>query len=126
MTSMNRRVLLVDDDPGIRFALALKLKSVGYAVSEATDGREAVDYFDGASADLVIMDVGMPRMDGYAAAAALRARPATAALPILFLTAQNFELPAAVAAVIGRHGFLTKPFSPRDVVAGVAALLTES
>ncbi|MCU0867051.1 MAG: response regulator [Planctomycetes bacterium] len=123
---MPARILLVDDDPGIRFALGLKLKSVGYLVAEATDGREAVDYFATGSADLVIMDVGMPRMDGYTAAATLRAGERTRAVPILFLTAQNFELPSEVAAVIGKHGFLTKPFSPRDVTASVASMLAES
>ena len=123
---MPARILLVDDDPGIRFALGLKLKSVGYVVAEATDGREAVDYLATGSADLVIMDVGMPRMDGYTAAAALRAEERTRRIPILFLTAQNFELPVEVAAVIGRHGFLTKPFSPRDVTNSVASMLAES
>ena len=123
---MPARILLVDDDPGIRFALGLKLKSVGYLVAEATDGREAVDYFATGSADLVIMDVGMPRMDGYTAAATLRAEQRTQKIPILFLTAQNFELPIEVAAVIGKHGFLTKPFSPRDVTASVASMLAES
>lgn len=123
---MQKRILLVDDDSGIRFALALKLQAVGYAVAEATDGREAVDYFATDRADLVIMDVGMPRMDGYTAAATLRRQDPTRQLPILFLTAQNFELPAEVATVIGKHGFLTKPFSPRDVVASVAALLAEA
>jgi DNA-binding response OmpR family regulator len=120
---MNKHILLVDDDSGIRFALALKLKTAGYVVSEATDGIEAVDYFSKATADLIIMDVGMPRMDGYTAARTLHAAEATQKVPILFLTAQNFDLPADVKPVIGRHGFLTKPFSPRDVVANVAALL---
>ena len=120
---MNKHILLVDDDSGIRFALALKLKTAGYVVSEATDGIEAVDYFRKATADLIIMDVGMPRMDGYTAARTLHTAEATKKVPILFLTAQNFDLPADVKPVIGRHSFLTKPFSPRDVVANVAALL---
>ena len=123
MNHMTSHVLVVDDDPGIRFALALKLKQTGYAVSEATDGREAVDWFASKSADLVIMDVGMPRMDGYAAAKALRASPATRDVPVLFLTAQNLEVPADVQPHVGRHRFLTKPFSPRDVVQAVAELL---
>ncbi len=123
---MKKRILLVDDDPGIRFALALKLKSAGYEVTEATDGQEAVDWFHDHSADLVVMDVGMPRKDGYTAAQELHSAAATQHVPILFLTAQNFALPPDVAAVVRRHGFLTKPFSPRDVVANVANLLTEA
>jgi DNA-binding response OmpR family regulator len=123
---MKKHILLVDDDPGIRFALALKLRSSGYDVSEATDGQEAVDWFQSRSADLVIMDVGMPRKDGYQAACELHAAPATQRVPILFLTAQNFALPPDIAPVVRRHGFLTKPFSPRDVVATVATLLVEA
>ncbi|MBL8754926.1 MAG: response regulator [Planctomycetes bacterium] len=123
---MKKHILLVDDDPGIRFALALKLRGAGYEVSEATDGQEAVDWFKDRSADLVVMDVGMPRKDGYVAAGELHAAPATQQVPILFLTAQNFALPSDVAPVVRRHGFLTKPFSPRDVVATVASLLAEA
>jgi two-component system, OmpR family, response regulator len=116
-------ILVVDDDPGIRFALALKLRTSGFAVSEATDGVEALAYFDSGSADLVILDVGMPRMDGYTAAKALHAAAATRDVPLLFLTAQNLEVPDAVQDEIGRHRILTKPFSPRDVVQVVDELL---
>ncbi len=120
---MSAHILVVDDDPGIRFALALKLKQHGYHVSEATDGAEAVDFLTRTPADLVVLDVGMPRMDGYTAAKHLHANAATSSLPLVFLTAQNLEVPADVRPLIGRHRFLTKPFSPRDVVAAVAELL---
>jgi CheY-like chemotaxis protein len=120
---MGAHILVVDDDPGIRFALALKLKQSGYTVSEATDGVEALESLARAPADLVVLDVGMPRMDGYTAAKRLHADPATSALPVVFLTAQNLDVPADVRPAIGRHRFLTKPFSPRDVVGAVAALL---
>ena len=118
-------VLVVDDDPGIRFALSLKLRTAGFTVSEATDGLEGVEWFRSGRADLVILDVGMPRMDGYTAAKRLAADPATRSVPVLFLTAQNLEVPAEIVPEIGRHRFLTKPFSPRDVVATVKALLQE-
>ena len=117
------RILVVDDDPGIRFALALKLRTAGFEVAEATDGQEGVDWFRTGKADLVVLDVGMPRMDGYTAAKALRAGDTTKDLPVLFLTAQNLDVPDEVKPAIGRHKFLTKPFSPRDVVAAVKALL---
>ncbi len=85
---MGAHILVVDDDPGIRFALSLKLKQ-----------------------------------SGYTAAKHLHANAATSSLPLVFLTAQNLEVPADVRPLIGRHRFLTKPFSPRDVVAAVAELL---
>ena len=118
-------ILVVDDDPGIRFALSLKLRTSGFTVSEATDGQEALDYFAKASADLVILDVGMPRMDGYTAARHLHGATATRHLPIVILTAQNLAIPAEVLPELGPHRFLTKPFSPRDVVAAVRELLPE-
>jgi DNA-binding response OmpR family regulator len=120
---MGAHILVVDDDPGIRFALSLKLKQSGYAVSEATDGAEALESLAREPVDLVVLDVGMPRMDGYTAAKRMHAEPATAAVPVVFLTAQNLEVPADVRPHVGRHRFLTKPFSPRDVVAAVEALL---
>lgn len=124
-TPRKPHVLVVDDDPGIRFALSLKLRTAGFTVSEATDGQEGVDWFQTGKADLVILDVGMPRMDGYTAAKRLAAAPATRSVPVLFLTAQNLEVPAEIVPEIGRHRFLTKPFSPRDVIATVKALLQE-
>lgn len=120
-----QHILVVDDDPGIRFALALKLKSVGYVVSEATDGVEALEFLAGNRADLVVLDVGMPRMDGYTCARHLRADEATRAVPVLFLTAQNLEVPAHLVPEIGRHRLLTKPFSPREVQKAIGELLQE-
>lgn len=116
-------VLVVDDDPGIRFAVSLKLRSAGYDVSEATDGVEALEFFEHGRADLVVLDVGMPRLDGYSVARRLHADPRTASLPVLILTAQNLEVPADIAPSIGKHRFLTKPFSPRLVVEAIRELL---
>ncbi|MBL9079448.1 MAG: response regulator [Planctomycetes bacterium] len=116
-------ILVVDDDPGIRFALALKLRSVGYEVSEATDGIEALESVAKRCPDLVVLDVGMPRLDGYSVAQRLHADAATRAVPIVILTAQNLQVPADVAAKLGRHRFLTKPFSPREVQRTIGELL---
>lgn len=118
-----RHILIVDDDPGIRLAVSLKLRTAGFTVSEATDGVEALEFFKTKNADLAVLDVGMPRMDGYSVARALKCDPATAALPLVILTAQNLDVPAQVAPQIGRHRFLTKPFSPRELVKAVQDLL---
>lgn len=120
-----RHILVVDDDSGIRFALALKLRSVGHVVSEATDGVEALEFFQRNQADLVVLDVGMPRLDGFAVARALHAAPATRHVPLIVLTAQSLELPPDLVPAIGPHRFLTKPFSPREVLQAVAELLPE-
>ena len=118
-----RHILVVDDDPGIRLAIALRLRSVGFSTAEATDGVEAVEYFAAHQADLAVLDVGMPRMNGYEVACALHANPATRTMPIVILTAQDMEIPSAVRPQIGRHHFLTKPFSPRELVKVVMDLL---
>jgi CheY-like chemotaxis protein len=123
---MNKQhILVVDDDPGIRLALSLKLRSVGFDVSEATDGVEAMQFFTDRTADLVVLDVGMPRMDGYTVARNLFAAESTRCLPVVILTAQNVEVPDSVLPAIGRHRFLTKPFSPREIVKAIQELLQE-
>lgn len=121
-----RHILVVDDDPGIRFALGLKLRSVGYLVSEATDGVEALDFFKTKSCDLVVLDAGMPRLDGWSVAKALHAGDGTRGVPLIILTAQALEVPAEVLPHIGTHRFLTKPFSPREVVNAITELLPEA
>ena len=121
-----QHILVVDDDAGIRLALSLKLRSVGFDVSEATDGVEAIEFFTGNTADLVVLDVGMPRMDGYTCARSLHADAKTRDVPVVILTAQNIEVPASVLPGIGRHRFLTKPFSPRELVKAIQELLLEA
>jgi len=121
-----QHILVVDDDPGIRLALSLKLRSVGFDVSEATDGVEAMEFFADKTADLCVLDVGMPRMDGYTVARNLHAGDSTRHMPVVILTAQNVEVPAHVLPQLGRHRFLTKPFSPREIVRAIQELLQET
>ena len=127
MTPMDKKhILVVDDDPGIRLAVALKLRTTGFTVTEATDGVEAMEFWKSNKADLAILDVGMPRMDGYSVAKSMHANTAIAHVPVVILTAQNLDVPADVAPHIGRHRFLTKPFSPRELVKAVQELLQGS
>lgn len=121
-----QHILVVDDDPGIRLAVALKLRTSGFQVSEATDGVEAMEFWKNQKADLAVLDVGMPRMDGYSVAKAMHADAAIANVPVVILTAQNLEVPKDVAPHLGRHRFLTKPFSPRELVKAVQELLQGS
>jgi two-component system chemotaxis response regulator CheY len=118
-----RHILVVDDDPAIRLALVLKFENEGYRVSTASDGVDALDFMAQNPVDLVVLDIGMPRMDGYAVARSMRDQEATRDVPLLVLTAQNLEAPDDVHAAMGRHRFLTKPFSPREMVRIIAELL---
>ncbi len=84
---MAKKILIVDDEPGIRMVLSLKLEGKGYAVLTAQDGAEAVQMARQENPDLILLDVNMPVMDGSQAAAELRNDETTKAIPIIFLTA---------------------------------------
>lgn len=116
-------ILVVDDDPGIRIAIALKLKSRGFQVLEAGDGQEALGVLDGQHADLAILDVGMPGMDGYTLCERINQNERTRNMPVIILTAQDAAMPADVAERIQVSRFLMKPFSPRELVLTVTELL---
>ncbi|MEZ4406542.1 MAG: sigma-54 dependent transcriptional regulator [Polyangiales bacterium] len=109
------KVLVVDDEAGVRFTLAEVLGEKGHAVVEAASGREALSLAEGC--DVVLTDLSMPEMDGLALLAALkRARPA---LPVVMLTARGSERAAVAAMKAGAHDYLTKPFDIDEVSAAV-------
>ena len=118
------RVLIVDDDPAIREVVRIALSQAGFATAEAADGAAALAQIGvgalGAGPDLVILDVMLPEMDGTDVCRAVR-RHST--MPILFLSSRDSEVDRVVGLEIGGDDYLTKPFSPRELVARVRALL---
>jgi two-component system OmpR family response regulator len=124
MTLMSHRILVVDDDPHIRELLAFGLAKAGMAVDEAVDGEAALASIAGNMPDLMVLDINMPRMNGLDLCRRLRASggPA-AALPILFLSSRDDEIDRIVGIEIGGDDYVVKPFSPREVVARVGAIL---
>ncbi|MFV0408637.1 MAG: response regulator transcription factor [Paracoccus sp. (in: a-proteobacteria)] len=114
------KVLIVDDDPGLRALLRLTLERAGYAVLMAADGQEALMHQAREAPDLVILDVGLPEMDGFECCRRIRAR---SDVPVLFLTARDDEIDRIVGLELGADDYVTKPFSPREVVARVRAIL---
>jgi len=120
---MKATVLVVDDDPGIRIAIKLKLKSHGFDVLEAGDGPEALDVLASEPVDLSILDVGMPGMDGYTLCEHINQGERTQDMPVIILTAQDADIPPDVAERIRVSRFLMKPFSPRELVQTVTELL---
>jgi CheY-like chemotaxis protein len=112
-------VLVVDDDPEIRDVLREVLELAGRAVVEAADGRAALAAAAARAPALILLDVRMPVMDGFAFAAAYRARPGRPA-PIVLMTGR--EDPAAAALAIGADALLPKPFDLGDVLALVRRL----
>ncbi len=118
------RVLIVDDDPAIREVVRIALTQAGFVTAEAADGAAALAQIGastpGAGPDLVILDVMLPEMDGTDVCRLVR-RHST--VPILFLSSRDSEVDRVVGLEIGGDDYLAKPFSPRELVARVRALL---
>jgi two-component system OmpR family response regulator len=114
-------ILIVDDDPQIRDVLRIALVQAGYEVRLAGDGVEALAKAQSEPPpDLMVLDVGLPQMDGLRVCRTLRA---TSELPIVFLTARDDEIDRVLGLELGGDDYVTKPFSPRELVARIKAIL---
>jgi CheY-like chemotaxis protein len=116
-------VLLVEDEEPLRRVLRELLEREGFTVLEAGDGVLALDEVDRGAPDIVVLDLNLPRLDGYGVLSHLRARQATAALPVIVLTAKGDEDSEVRVFEYGASDFLTKPFRPRALSARINALL---
>ena len=116
-------VLLADDDEDIRDLVAFKLVSGGHAVTAVDDGLTALSTARDRPPDVVVLDVMMPGLSGIEVCRALRAEPATAHLPIILLTARAQDGEVEVGLDAGADDYVVKPFSPRELVTRVEALL---
>ncbi|MFA0733446.1 MAG: hypothetical protein LKKZDAJK_002088 [Candidatus Fervidibacter sp.] len=121
---MPKRILVVDDEVAIVRMLKERLESAGFEVLTAYDGVQAVEVARQECPDLIVMDVTMPRMDGLTAAQQLRADPTTAHIPIVMLTARGQESDEQAGYAAGAVRYFTKPFSPRQLVQELRALLS--
>ena len=113
-------ILVVDDDPAIRSVITFALEKAGHATRAVGDGAAAVAAVAGERPDLVVLDIGMPEMDGLSACREIRR---TSEVPILFLSARDEEIDRVLGLEIGGDDYVTKPFSPRELVARVGAIL---
>jgi two-component system OmpR family response regulator len=113
-------ILVVDDDGHIREVVRFALEKAGHRVAEAADGRAALDVFLAGTPEVVILDILMPEMDGIEVCRRLRQ---TSRVPILFLSSRDDELDRVLGLEIGGDDYVTKPFSPRELVARVKAIL---
>lgn len=113
-------ILVVDDDPHIREILCFALEKAGFRTLQAEDGRQALDCFDREHPDLVVLDILMPEMDGTDVCRALRRHSST---PIVFLSSKDEEIDRIIGLELGGDDYVTKPFSPRELVARVRAVL---
>jgi serine/threonine-protein kinase PpkA len=114
--AVNTKILIIEDDPGIRRSLALSLKTEGYAVVEAPNGRVGLELAAAEAPALIICDVNMPEMDGYAVVAALRRTSALASIPFVFLTARGERSEVRRGMNLGADDYLTKPFTREELI----------
>ena len=118
------RILVVDDEPEAVELVEFNLKQAGYAVLTAADGAEALKKAHAQTPDLIILDVMLPEMDGFEACKVLRLDPATARVPVIMLTAKAAEIDRVLGLELGADDYLTKPFSPRELLLRIKKILS--
>jgi DNA-binding response OmpR family regulator len=116
-------ILIVEDDKDIADLIAHSLQKAGYATDRAASGTAVLPKVKAARPELILLDLMLPGMDGLLVCQALRADPTTAAIPIIMLTARGEEAERITGLELGADDYVTKPFSPRELTARVAALL---
>lgn len=120
---MSKKILIADDDPHILEVVTFALEKASMTTCTASDGKQAIEAFQSAHPDLIVLDVNMPEMDGLDVCKEIRK---TSDVPILFLSSRDEEIDRILGLEIGGDDYLTKPFSPRELVARVKAILKRS
>ena len=118
------KILAVDDEDSIRELLELQLKRNGYETLTAADGQAALE--QAAQADLVLLDVMLPGIDGFEVCRRLKADPSTQAIPVIMLTAKSEEIDKVLGLEFGADDYMVKPFSVRELLARIKAVLRRS
>lgn len=114
------KILLVDDDPDLLAVTGFALRQSGFVVVQASDGLEALEAFEAERPDLAVLDINMPKMNGFALAQRLREQ---SGIPLMMLTVRHEDQDVVRALELGADDYLTKPFSPKVLVARIRALL---
>jgi len=122
MDAMRERILVVEDEKDVREMIRLNLKAAGFDVVEAGNGAEALALAKNDPPKVIILDLMMPEMSGVEVCRALRRNPSTSRIPVLMLTAKSTEEDKVVGFEVGADDYVTKPFSPRELVLRVRAV----
>ena len=120
---MAKTILVVDDSASLRQVVGIALKSAGYDVIEACDGRDALTKLNGQKIHLIISDVNMPNMDGITFVRQLKTNPAYKFTPVIMLTTESGEDKKSAGQAAGAKAWVTKPFQPAQMLAAVSKLL---
>ncbi|MCA1703398.1 MAG: response regulator [Actinobacteria bacterium] len=124
MTAEEKRILIADDDPVILRLIQVNLELEGYEVMTASNGHEAVAVATAELPDLVILDIMMPRLDGYQACEQLKGQDSTKHIPVIFLSAKAQQGDIDKGQTFGVAAYLTKPFDPTELLEVVEQQLT--
>jgi DNA-binding response OmpR family regulator len=120
------KILVVDDEVNITQILEFSIGSEGYEVITAVNGEEAVDKARREQPDLIILDIMMPKIDGYEACRILKANPLTKQIPVVLLTAKGRDIDRRLGYEVGATDYIIKPFSPSKLVDRIHQLLSFS
>jgi len=120
-----KKILIADDETGIRLTVG-RILDKDYVVLEAANGEEAVEIAKGQKPDLILMDLIMPKMDGYAACSQIKADEATKGIPVVILTAVGNELNKKFAKEMGAEGYITKPFNIQELMDVITPILAKA
>jgi CheY-like chemotaxis protein len=123
---MGKTILIVEDEPKNMKLTRDLLKISGFETIEAVDGKEGVEKAKSAKPNLILMDIMMPKMDGYAACSEIKSNEATKNIPVIMLTAVGFDLNKRLAKQMGANGYVTKPFSLQQLMNAINPLLGSS
>ena len=119
----NKKILVADDEPDVLHLVSLNLKNAGFNVIKADDGMKALTQARAMQPALIVLDLMLPEMSGLEVCKVLKKEPATAQIPIIMLTAKAEEVDRIVGLELGADDYLTKPFSPRELVLRVKSVL---
>lgn len=117
---MNKRILLVEDERTLAKALKFNLEKEGFSVETAFDGEEALNAMSGGEPDLVILDLMLPKIDGYEVCRSIRR---SSDIPIIMLTARDEDIDKILGLELGADDYMTKPFNVRELLARIKAIL---
>jgi DNA-binding response OmpR family regulator len=122
---MSARILIVDDEPNIMLSLEFLMEQAGFEVATAEDGEAALAQLAAFRPDLVLLDIMLPRLNGYEVCQRIRAHPDWSGTKVVMLSAKGRELEVSKGLALGADAYVTKPFSTRDLIALVQKLVAQ-
>lgn len=120
---MKHKILIVDDEPDVLELVIFNLGASGYEAITASNGNEALKKAQALAPHLIVLDIMMPEIDGIEVCKLLRRNPVTSEIPVIMLTAKTAEIDRIIALEIGADDYITKPFSPRELILRIKKLL---